>query len=87
MYSPIMLDLMAQTLRFEQVMDAVRCPVPTRIVFASDDDVAGSGDHLWFARRADPAQVHEMTGGHLCVVADPARVAARFANGEVRSCI
>ncbi|HWS34037.1 MAG TPA: alpha/beta fold hydrolase [Actinoplanes sp.] len=86
-YSPIMFDLMGQTLSFKKVMDDSRCLVPTRIHVASHDNVAGAEDHSWYAHRATSAEVHEFTGGHLAVVADPARVVTRLARGEARSCM
>ncbi len=86
-YSPIMFDLMAQALEFEKVMDDTRCTVPTRIWFAPDDNVAGAGDHSWYASRVEAVTMHEVTGGHLGVVVEPARVVAQMRNGEARSCM
>jgi len=82
-YSPIMFDLMRQTLQFKKVMDSSYCPVPTNICYTSDDNVAGPTDHEWYEDHTAVKKVKEISGGHLCVVANPKRVVKLFGREEV----
>lgn len=77
-YAPIAFDLMAQTRQFKAIMKNVRCDVPTRICYVSDDNVSGSHDHEWYQQHAAVEKVVGLTGGHLCVVAEPERIAREF---------
>lgn len=77
-YSPIMFDLMRQTLQFKNVMDNTYCSVPTNICYTSDDNVAGSTDHEWYEDHVNVGKIKEISGGHLCVVANPKRVVEVF---------
>jgi pimeloyl-ACP methyl ester carboxylesterase len=75
-YSPVLFDMMEQTLRFMRDMGDSFAAVPTNIYHVTDDNVAGDNDYRWYQRHANTQTVQAMTGGHLCVVADPARVVA-----------
>jgi pimeloyl-ACP methyl ester carboxylesterase len=77
-YSPIMFDLMRQTLQFKKVMKDSYCSVPTNICYTSDDNVAGATDYEWYEDHANVQKIEEITGGHLCVVANPERVVKLF---------
>lgn len=77
-YSPIMVDLMRQTLDFRSVMDDTRTSVPTRICYVTDDNVSGARDHEWYAGRTALVGMRGLTGGHLCVVAEPEAIANKF---------
>lgn len=77
-YSPAMLYLMRQTLKFRSVMDETRCSVPTRICYAADDNVASPHDHEWFAARTVVVEMQGVAGDHLCVVAEPEAIAKQF---------
>jgi pimeloyl-ACP methyl ester carboxylesterase len=81
-YSPIMFDLMQQTVRFAETMKESRCRVPTRICHTSDDNVASPTDYAWYQDHADVVKIKEITGGHLCVVANPSRVVSLFGHEE-----
>ena len=81
-YSPIMFDLMRQTLQFKNVMDSSYCPVPTNICYTSDDNVAGPTDYEWYEDHVAVQKIKEITGGHLCVVANPERVIELFGREE-----
>ena len=82
-YSPIMFDLMRQTLKFKNIMDSSYCPVPTNICYASDDNVAGSADHTWYESHTAVKKIKGITGGHLCVVANPGLVVKLFGHEGV----
>lgn len=77
-YSPVMFDLMEQTVHFTQIMENTRCSVPTRICYVSDENVAGDDDYKWYESHATVKKMKKITGGHLCVVAHPAQVVAAF---------
>lgn len=81
-YSPIMFDLMRQTVHFVDTMKDAYCTVPTRICHTSDDNVASPTDHAWYQTHADVIKIKEITGGHLCVVANPARVVSLFGHED-----
>lgn len=86
-YSPIMFDLMRQALQFKKVMDDSYCSVPTNICYVSDDNVAGPTDHTWYKNHTAAKKVREISGGHLCVVANPERVVEAFGHEEETVCI
>jgi pimeloyl-ACP methyl ester carboxylesterase len=77
-YSPVMFDLMEQTLRFQKDMNETRCEVPMQICYVTDENVAGDDDYAWYKERAPVRKSVAMTGGHLCVVADPRGVTRKF---------
>ena len=77
-YSPVIFDLMAQTQRFTKQFAGVHATVPTRICYTTDDNVSGKKDHEWYAAHANTEIVTPITGGPLCVVADPVRVVELF---------
>lgn len=77
-YSPIMLDLMKQTSVFTKVMEGTHCSVPTQICYVSDENVASDDDYKWYEAHANIKKVKEISGGHLCVVANPLRVVEAF---------
>jgi len=81
-YTPIMFDLMAQARYFEKIMRNVQCVVPTRICYVSDDNVSGAHDHEWYERHTNDIKVTELVGGHLCVVAEPERIAREFKEAQ-----
>lgn len=82
-YSPIMFDLMEQTVRFADEMDNSQCSVPTRLCYVTDENVASDDDFDWYRRRTNTVKIRGITGGHLCVVADPTRVVKLFGTEEV----
>ena len=82
-YSPIMFDLMRQTLQFKKAMGTSYCSVPTNICYASDDNVAGLSDYEWYEDHTAVKKIKEITGGHLCVVANPERVVELFGHEEI----
>lgn len=77
-YSAIMFDLMQQTIRFAETMKDSYCDVPTRICYVSDENVASANDYKWYVDHANVKKLKQITGGHLCVVANPARVVTLF---------
>ena len=77
-YSPIMFDLMKQAMVFGRTMKDTHCEVPTQICHVSDENVAGNKDYLWYKQHANVVKLKEITGGHLCVVANPKRVVDLF---------
>jgi pimeloyl-ACP methyl ester carboxylesterase len=81
-YSPVMFDLMRQTLDFTEVMEDTYCQVPTRICYVDDDNVAGDRDHMWYKDHTNTTKIKEVSGGHLCVVACPEKVVAAFGYEE-----
>jgi pimeloyl-ACP methyl ester carboxylesterase len=81
-YSPVMFDLMRQTLQFMKLMKDSYCTVPTQICYVSDENVAGSHDYEWYEAHTAVKKIKEITGGHLCVVAHPARVVELFGREE-----
>ncbi|MDN5274300.1 MAG: hypothetical protein JWP06_201 [Candidatus Saccharibacteria bacterium] len=81
-YSPIMFDLMRQTIHFADTMKDSYCTVPTRICHVSDENVASPTDYLWYESHANVKKIKEITGGHLCVVANPRRVVELFGHEE-----
>lgn len=74
-YSPVMFDLMDQTLRFANDMVDSRVTVPTFLCYALDENVAGSTDFEWYETHAAIQQSIGVDGGHLCVVANPSGIA------------
>jgi pimeloyl-ACP methyl ester carboxylesterase len=82
-YSPIMFDLMRQTLQFKEVMDKSYCSVPTNICYTSDDNVASPLDYEWYEDHTAVKKIKEISGGHLCVVANPQRVVELFGHEEI----
>lgn len=76
-YSPVMFDLMEQTLRFAKDMAETVCAVPLRVFYVTDENVASDDDHQWYVDHAASPASQAMTGGHLCVVAHPNEVAKR----------
>lgn len=81
-YSPIMFDLMRQTIHFAETMRDSYCTVPTRICHVSDENVASPTDFLWYESHATVTKIKEISGGHLCVVANPKRVVELFGREE-----
>lgn len=77
-YSPVMFDLMNQTMHFTKIMNDTRCDVPTRICHVSDENVAGDSDYKWYENHSKVTKIKELTGGHLCVVAHPQKVVETF---------
>jgi pimeloyl-ACP methyl ester carboxylesterase len=77
-YSPVMFDLMEQTLRFKKDMDGTKCTVPTQICHVTDENVASDDDFEWYKAHTATKKIVAMTGGHLCVVADPQGTARNF---------
>lgn len=73
-YSPIMFDLMEQTLQFAKEMTGTSVTVPTRLCYVTDENVASDDDFAWYESHARVTKSIAITGGHLCVVADPQRV-------------
>jgi pimeloyl-ACP methyl ester carboxylesterase len=81
-YSPVMFGLMEQTLRFADELNATQSTVPTRLCHVSDENIASDDDYVWYAKRTAVEYQKEITGGHLCIVADPARVVKLFETGK-----
>lgn len=81
-YSPVMFDLMNQTIHFTKLMNDTHCSVPTRICYVSDENVASDDDHEWYETHATVTKIKGITGGHLCVVAHPEQVVAAFGREE-----
>lgn len=77
-YSPVMFGLMEQTLRFKKDMDGTKCVVPTQICYVTDENVASDADFAWYEAHTSIQKSVAMTGGHLCVVADPQGVSRKF---------
>ncbi len=77
-YSPVMFDLMEQTLRFKKDMDGSECIVPTQIYHVADENVAGGNDFVWYETHTPVQKSVAATGGHMCVVADPHGVIRKF---------
>ncbi len=77
-YSVVMFQIMGQSSRFRSTMRNARCAVPMRICATGDDTVAGKRDSEWYVAHADTSSVVETYGGHLCVVAEPERLAHIF---------
>lgn len=77
-YAPIAFDLMIHTRKFKTMMKDAQCTVPTRICYVSDDNVSGARDHEWYKQHTKVEKIVELTGGHLCVVAEPERIAREF---------
>lgn len=80
-YSPIMFDLMRQTLQFQEDMADSYCATPTNLCSVSDDNVASATDYEWYANHAAVKKMKMISGGHLCVVANPERVVKLFGRG------
>ena len=80
-YSPVMFDLMDQTLRFMTDMKNVTITTPTYLCYVTDENVASGGDFSWYQKHANVRKTVALTGGHLCVVADPERVADAVRKG------
>lgn len=74
-YSPVMFELMDQTLRFTKDMKGTRVAVPTYLCYALDENVAGDDDFEWYETHAAIQQSIGVDGGHLCVVANPSGTA------------
>lgn len=81
-YSPIMFDLMRQTMQFKKMMENSYCSVPTNIGYVPDDNVAGSSDYEWYEDHTAVQKIQEISGGHLGVVANPKRVVELFGHEE-----
>lgn len=77
-YSPVMFDLMEQTLRFMDDMKDVSIATPTFIGHVTDENVAGDEDFKWYQAHAAVEKTVILTGGHLCVVANPHQVARQL---------
>lgn len=77
-YSQQMFQIMAQSLGFRSDMDAIRCSVPMRICSVTDDTVAGKHDSEWYKAHGTTTLSVKTHGGHLCVVAEPERLAHIF---------
>lgn len=77
-YTPVTFDLMAQARQFKKIMKDVHIETPTRICYVSDDNVSGARDHEWYQQHANVEKIVCLTGGHLCVVAEPERIAQVF---------
>ena len=80
-YSPIMFDLMDQTLRFMDEMKKVNVTTPTFLCYVTDENVASNDDFAWYQKHANIQKTLSLTGGHLCVVADPHRIASLAREG------
>lgn len=73
-YSPVMFDLMDQTLSFMDEMKDVQVDVPTFLCHVTDENVSSDTDFVWYQAHTAVQKTVALTGGHLCVVADPKRV-------------
>lgn len=74
-YSPVMLELMGQTVQFKNQMAKTQCTVPTYLYYVTDDNIASNDDYQWYKEHADIKGIQSMNGGHLCVVAEPEKIA------------
>lgn len=81
-YSPVMFDLMQQTREFTRLMADSYCDVPTQICYVNDENVASNDDYRWYQAHCNVTKIKEISGGHLCVVANPNRVAKLFTAEE-----
>lgn len=77
-YSQQMFQIMAQSLHFRSDMADVQCSVPMRICSVNDDTVAGKRDSEWYIDHGNTTHAVRTYGGHLCVVAEPERLAGIF---------
>jgi len=80
-YSPVMFDLMDQTLRFMEDMKDTTITTPTFLCHVTDENIASNEDYRWYQEHANIRKTLALTGGHLCVVADPKQVAASAHRG------
>jgi pimeloyl-ACP methyl ester carboxylesterase len=74
-YTPRMFRLSFHALRMPHVLDDVRCTVPVRVVYATDDTITSHLSCEWLQQRSDTIEVIATHGGHLGIVADPKRMA------------
>lgn len=74
-YSPQMFRLSLHALSMPPTLDTLRCQVPLRVVQAEDDTVAAPKSIEWIKQRADDISIVTTYGGHLGIVAEPARLA------------
>lgn len=77
-YSPSMFKIMHKAVNFAKIMKTATCTVPTAICYVSDDNVSGGRDHEWYQKHSRESVAYRTIGGHLCVVAEPGRIASEF---------
>lgn len=81
-YNPTMFKVMQKAVTFTKIMASAKCSVPTMICYVADDNVSGGRDHIWYTQHANVVCMLETLGGHLCVVAEPDRIAREFLKAQ-----
>lgn len=75
-YTPQMLALSLHALRMPKALADIHCSVPVRMVNSRRDTITKASSCTWLKERSDDASSVETYGGHLGLVAEPARWAA-----------